>query len=73
MNRARAIALGVAVMALGACGEKARTVGSDAKPSSGPVGSMTTFAAPGWKPGDQNSWEQSLKVRAQYGQNDHAR
>jgi len=48
-------------------------VGSDAKPSSGPVGSMTTFAAPGWKPGDQNSWEQSLKVRAQYGQNDHAR
>ena len=66
------LALGAA-LALSACGEKARTVGADAAPYTGPAGSMNTYAAPGWKAGDKTSWEQSMKVRAQYGQNDHAR
>ena len=52
---------------------KGRTVGADAAPYTGPSGSMATFAAPGWKSGDKTSWEQSMKVRAQYGQNDHSR
>jgi major membrane immunogen (membrane-anchored lipoprotein) len=58
---------------LSACGEKARTVGADAAPYTGPTGAMSTFAAPGWKAGDKTSWEQGMKVRAQYGQNDHVR
>jgi hypothetical protein len=34
---------------------------------------MNTYAAPGWKAGDKTSWEQSLRARAQYGQNDYTR
>ncbi|MDI9331872.1 MAG: hypothetical protein QM527_11310 [Alphaproteobacteria bacterium] len=58
---------------LAACGEEARTVGADVAPHAGPTGSMSAYAAPGWKPGDKTSWEQTMKVRAQYGQNDHSR
>ena len=66
------LAVGTA-LALSACGEKGRTVGADAAPYVGPANSASPFVAPGWKPGDKSSWEQSLKVRNQYGQNDHAR
>jgi hypothetical protein len=31
------------------------------------------FVAPGWKAGDRTSWQQELKARAQYGQNDYTR
>jgi major membrane immunogen (membrane-anchored lipoprotein) len=73
MKRMTTLTLICAATLLSACGEKARTVGADAAPYTGPTGAMSTFSAPGWKVGDKNSWEQSMKVRAQYGQNDHAR
>ncbi|MBX6317304.1 hypothetical protein [Pigmentiphaga sp.] len=34
---------------------------------------VQAFTAPGWTPGDRNSWEQELKTRAQRGQNDYSR
>jgi len=57
-----------------ACGEKPQTLGGakqDAAPHTGT--GTAAFTAPGWKPGDQTSWEQALKARGQYGQNDYSR
>ena len=34
---------------------------------------VSAFTAPGWTPGDRNSWEQELKTRAQQGQNEYNR
>jgi ABC-type glycerol-3-phosphate transport system substrate-binding protein len=63
-----------AVALLAACGEKPQTnaqgVKRDTAPSSGPE---TAFTAPGWKPGDQASWEAQIKARMQAGQNDYNR
>ncbi len=66
-----ALALTV-VGCLSACGEKAQTLGTknDAKPHSG---AAPAFMAEGWKAGDPIGWEQQLRTRAQYGQNDHTR
>jgi hypothetical protein len=68
--------LGVTVLALISCGEKpqemnAAGVKQDNAPYQG-VGS-SQYANTGWKPGDKTSWEQQLKSRAQYGQNDYTR
>ena len=62
-----------AAMALAACGEKPQTGGGvphDAPPYAG-TGSQ--FTAPGWKAGDAGSWQQELKARMQYGQNEYNR
>ena len=64
------------VLALGACGEKpqdmtASGVKQDDAPYQG-VGD-SQYAQAGWKAGDKGSWEQQLKARAQYGQNDYTR
>ncbi|WP_413465788.1 hypothetical protein [Hydrogenophaga taeniospiralis] len=64
------------VLALGACGEKpqdmtASGVKQDDAPYQG-VGD-SQYAQAGWKAGDKDSWEQQLKARAQYGQNDYTR
>ena len=59
---------------LSACTEKPQTGGGvthDAAPYAGT--GVTAFTAPGWKPGDKTSWEQELKTRGQYGQNDYTR
>lgn len=56
---------------LTACGEAKQDRGAarhDAPFSDG-TGSAA-FTAPGWKPGDKASWENELRARAQYGQND---
>ncbi len=60
------------VAALTACGEKAQTLGTknDATAFSG---AENKFVDAGWTPGDKNSWEQHLRARAQYGQNDNTR
>ena len=62
----------LSVAALTACGEKAQTLGTknDATAYSGAANS---FVDAGWTAGDKNSWEQHLRARAQYGQNDHTR
>ena len=69
-------ALAAAVMALSACGDQPQTMGGsgvkhDGAPYIG-VGA-SQYVQAGWKAGDRNSWEQQLKARAQYGQNDYTR
>ena len=70
MKRIPFILLSVAVLT--ACGEKAQTLGTknDATAFSG---AANAFVTPGWQAGDKNSWEQHLRARAQYGQNDNTR
>ncbi|MES2842712.1 MAG: hypothetical protein V4794_20720 [Pseudomonadota bacterium] len=68
---AAALALGLA-----ACGDKPQEmngagVKQDGVPYSG-VG-KSQYAQGGWSVGDKASWEQQLKARAQYGQNDYTR
>ena len=61
-----------ASLVLGACGEKAQTTSarkSDGKPWEA---SQNAFVAEGWKAGDQSSWEQQLRQRAQ-NQNEYSR
>ncbi len=62
----------LSVFALTACGEKAQMLGTknDATAYSG---ATNNFVASGWQAGDKNSWEQHLRARAQYGQNDNTR
>ena len=72
----RTIALSVALLGLVACGDKPQVltgggVRQDTASHAG-VGS-SQYAEKGWTAGDRNSWEQQLKARAQYGQNDYTR
>ncbi len=63
-----------AVLALAACSEKPQTAGAgklDQAPYAG-TGSAP-FTVAGWKAGDKTSWEQALKARGQYGQNEYSR
>jgi hypothetical protein len=63
-----------AVLGLSACGEKPQGMGgvrSDQAPYTG-VG-KSQYANTGWTAGDKGSWEQQLKARAQYGQNEYSR
>ena len=62
----------LSVAALTACGEKAQMLGTknDATAFSG---ASNAFVEPGWSAGDKTSWEQHLRARAQYGQNDNTR
>jgi hypothetical protein len=63
-----------AAIALSACGEKAQTAGgkrkADVPPWQGAPDSSSVAA--GWKAGDEASWEQQIRNRAQ-GQNEYAR
>jgi len=66
----------LALVGLSACGDRPQEIGSsgvkqDAAPYAG-VG-KSQYAQTGWKAGDRNSWEEQLKTRAQYGQNDYTR
>ncbi|MBI3367639.1 MAG: hypothetical protein HY021_04060 [Burkholderiales bacterium] len=73
----RILLLGIAAALVGAlagCGEKPQTAAthkSDEKASAGSHGNAA-YSAPGWKAGDQASWEQQMKDRSQ-GQNEYAR
>ena len=62
----------LSLVALTACGEKPQTLGTknDATAYSGATNS---FVEAGWTAGDKTSWEQHLRARAQYGQNDNSR
>ena len=60
------------VLALAACGDKVQTAGgrkADAKPWDA---AQDGFVVPGWKSGDQASWEDQMRNRAQ-SQNEYAR
>jgi len=70
------LAVVLAAVTLSACGDQpqalnAAGVRQDQPPHQG-VG-PSQYAQGGWKAGDRTSWEQHLKARAQYGQNDYTR
>ena len=73
MSLKTAAGLVCAVTLLVACGEKpqtAHTRKSDSQPWAGAPGDP--YVASGWKPGDQASWEEQMRNRAQ-GQNEYSR
>lgn len=62
------------VVLLCACGERQQGIGGGKQDTSPYKGTgVGGFTSPDWKAGDRNSWEQRLKTRAQYGQNDFSR
>ena len=66
--------LAIAAVVLPACGEKVQTVpvGGERKADGQPWQNKDArYLAPGWTPGDQNSWNAQLANRAQ-SQNDYA-
>ncbi len=66
------LALVAAAFMLTACGEKPQTAAtrkSDGKPWEA---TQSVYAAEGWKSGDQTSWEQQMRQRAQ-AQNEYSR
>lgn len=66
-------ALFVMVALLAGCGEKVQTAAtrkSDVAPYQGT--STAAYNAPGWKAGDQSSWEAQMRTRAQ-GQDEYSR
>ncbi|MGE0347799.1 hypothetical protein [Hydrogenophaga sp.] len=69
-------ALVAGVLGLSACTEDPQVLTGEGVKQDGAsyqgVGS-SQYAQTGWKPGDKGSWEQQLKTRAQYGQNDYTR
>ena len=70
----RNLILMAAVLALAACTEKPQTLNTGVKLDAAPFqGANANFTAPGWKQGDQTSWEQHMKTRTQMGQNDYAK
>ena len=58
---------------LSACGEKPQTLGSNKGHVAAYEGAHNTFVAPGWTPGDKNSWEQELKARMLRTQNEYSK
>ena len=59
---------------LAACGEKPQTAGGARQDQSAAAGTgVAAFTQPGWKAGDKTSWEQGLKARQLYGQNEYSR
>lgn len=68
----RALVLSASLLALAGCSEKPQTLGGIKSDVPAYQGTGSNFTAPGWKAGDQTSWEQQLKTRGQ-GQNDYAK
>jgi hypothetical protein len=62
-----------ALAALAACGDKPQTLAGSKRDGAAFEGTTNPYNAPGWKAGDKKSWEQQLKARGQYGQNEYTR
>ncbi len=69
------VVIGALLLATGlaACSEKPQTNGQRKVGQPSSAGTGTPYQAPGWKAGDATSWNDHLRARAQYGQNDYAR
>jgi hypothetical protein len=65
-------ALAVALAGLAACTEQPQTATQRKSDEKIWAGTDNAFAAPGWKSGDQASWEEQLRKRAQ-AQNEYGR
>ncbi|MES2979615.1 MAG: hypothetical protein V4731_14420 [Pseudomonadota bacterium] len=63
----------VALMALAACGDKPQTTTGSRRDVPVFEGTSNPYNAPGWKAGDKKAWEQQLRARGQYGQNEYTR
>ena len=63
----------VAALCLSACGDRPQSAGGVKGDVAPYQGADNKYAAPGWKAGDKNSWEQALKVRTQNIQNEYTR
>ena len=63
------VPLAACIVALGlsACGEKNQSLPATVKKTSSPAwnGAQNPFLAPGWKPGNQTSWDDHMRTRAQ--------
>jgi hypothetical protein len=67
------ICAAVAMLLVG-CGERAQTsVARKADSQSWQGAAPGPYAAAGWKAGDAASWEQQLRSRTLYGQNEYSR
>ena len=74
MKAAPLLLLPLFAIVLAGCGEKVQTIPvGDARKTDSQAwqNKDTRYLAPGWTPGDQNSWNAQLANRAQ-GQNDYA-
>jgi len=72
MRTTRFLVLAAVAAALCACGEKPQT-NAGHKPDAPPwSGAREPYVAAGWKAGDQASWEEQMRKRAQ-GQNEYLR
>jgi hypothetical protein len=73
MIRLQGVCLAVAaVLALAACGQKDKAASARKADVPAWQASGGSFVEPGWKAGDQASWEAQLRNRAQ-GQNEYAK
>ena len=61
-----------ALVLLSACSEKPQTGTARKVDSRAYEGAVPAYTAQGWKAGDETSWEQQLKKRAQH-QNEYGR
>lgn len=78
MSQRFTLSIAAATMALGlaACGDKPQEMnGAGVKQDGAPYTGVgkSQYVQGGWTTGDKTSWEQQLKARAQYGQNDYTR
>lgn len=75
MTRTLTLLLVPALLALGACTETKQEMltSAQAGDKGAYVGSGSNFTQAGWTPGDKANWAQSLKLRAQRGQNEYNR
>ena len=72
----RSIAALALTLGLAACGDQPQEMnGAGVKQDGAPYTGVgkSQYAQSGWTTGDKTSWEQQLKARAQYGQNDYSR
>jgi hypothetical protein len=70
-----AFLIAAGALALAGCAEREQTetgIKSDQRAFQG-TNKQPPYMASGWKPGDQTSWEQQMKVRTVQGQNDYVK
>lgn len=77
LGRLPQVLLVLGALALSGCGESSQALDAGSGIKAGPAAYVgvgnSPFAESGWKAGDKAAWEQQLKSRAQYGQNDYTR
>lgn len=69
----RILLSGAVLLGLAACTEPSQALHSGSRGTPAYQGTGSNFVAPDWKPGDERSWSQALKVRAQRGQNEYSK